>query len=453
MGQPEARLFDVDLERFILGSLQDQGEQAFGRVANVISESDFSVDRHRTIFRAMTEIITDGEVLDRITLAHCLHRKGDSERVGGLTYLCDLDVGLPTVPNPEAYARRLRKKSQERRAYEVFDNLSTEAALGTGGTLELLQHGKDMIEQVAAMQIAQSAENLGDALAGLPGGIQELLRPPVGAVKIPFTQTQRRTAGMKPGEFWILGARPSMGKTALGLHLALDAAAAGHPVLFVSLEMSKESIGKRLLARMANVNLLDLIHGEITQNERMAVNLALGQLRRIPLYVFDRHCKSVPQIRTQIDAGCREGKYGLVIVDYLGLLEPGRHENRNIEVSAMSRGLKLAATECGLPILALHQLSRGLEGRADKRPELQDLRDSGSLEQDADVVMFLYREGYYKRDDPSLATACELLVRKARNGQIGKEQLEFFAQFGLFSMPLAPYGEHHAEERFRDHDD
>ncbi len=224
-----------------------------------------------------------------------------------------------------------------------------------------------------------------------------------------------------------------MGKTAMGLHLALDAAQAGHPVMFVSLEMSRESIGKRLLARIANVNLLDLIHGELTDIERIAIGAAVKELQSIPLYVIDRQCKTVEQIRNQLEAGCKPGRYEMLIVDYLGLVDPGSHENRNIEISVMSRGLKLLATECRVPVLALHQLSRALESRADKRPELQDLRDSGSLEQDADVVLFLYREGYYKRDEPALANQAELLIRKARNGQVGKVQMEFFPQYGLFT--------------------
>ncbi len=433
MSADGGRLIDESLERFILGSLALQGEEVFGRVARIIGESDFAINRHKIIWRAMAETVADGEPLDRVTLAHCLSKRGERDAIGGYSYLCDLDEGLPRVLNPEVYARKLRRKSQERRAYEVFEHLSVEAAVGVSNPEELIREGKELIEQVAAMQTAQTAENIGEAIAGFPGGLNEYLRPPRGTVTLPFPLTQRRTAGMKPGEFWILGARPSMGKTALALHLAISAATAGCPVFLASLEMSKESLGKRLLSRISQVNLLDIIHGELSTVERLGINLALGTLRELPLYVFDRNCKSVAQIRAQIEVGCKEGKYGLVIVDYLGLLQPGRHENRNIEVSAMSRELKIIATEIGIPVLALHQLSRGLESRPDKRPELQDLRDSGSLEQDADVVMFLYREGYYKRDDPSLANACELLVRKARNGQIGVEKIEFYAQYGLFS--------------------
>jgi replicative DNA helicase len=223
-----------------------------------------------------------------------------------------------------------------------------------------------------------------------------------------------------------------MGKSAFALNVGLEAAREGKRVGIFSREMSKDELRRRLLANMKQINLFDLMQGEITPLERIAVEYAMRELEDSPLFLDDRS-KTVAEIRRQAEVS----RYDLVIIDYLGLLlAPGRNENRNAEVSAISREVKLMAQELEIPVLALHQLNREVDKRTDNKPKMSDLRDSGSLEQDADLVTFLYREGYYDREKPELERQAEFIVAKQRNGPTGCVPLEFYGPFVTFADPM-----------------
>lgn len=425
-------LIDADTERIVLGAAMID-ESCYRRIAPLVTEQDFAVRKHLLIWRAMGQQSEAGEPIDRVTLFNCLRDNGDVGEVGGLATITDLDTGLPTISHPEAYARILRRKTQERKIYQIAGTISQSAALGVEKPGELLQQLRHAVEEIGSMDASYAPENAGDFVAQRPGGLDAFLSVPRAAVSYPFEGVQRKTGGLRPGEVTLLGARPSMGKSAFAMNISLHAARMGKRTGFFSREMSKEELCKRLVAYITQTNLFDIMQGQITLTERVHAERAIAELQGIPLFIDDRS-KTVAQIRRQSQVS----KYELVTIDYLGLLTaPGRHENRNTEVSSISRELKLMALDLGIPVLALHQLSRQTEARADKKPELSDLRDSGSLEQDADVVMFLYREGYYKRNDPSLQYSAEVLIRKQRNGPTGDVPLEFFAPFVAFADPAA----------------
>ena len=423
-------LIDADSERFVLGAVMVD-ETCFRRIAPYLTEHDFALRKHQLIWRAMVHLSERNEPIDRVILFNHLRDNRDADEVGGLSGLADLDSGMPKLTHPESYAKIVRRKSQERQIFRVFGNISREAALGIEKPGELLHRARRAIEEIRLLDASFAPENAGDLIANYPGGPAQFFTVSRAAVSYPFEGVQRKTGGLRPGEVTLLAARPSIGKTAFALNVNLHAARQGKRVGFFSREMSKEELCKRLLSYITQTNLFDIMRGQLTMTERVQMEHAARELQDIPLFLDDLS-RTVAQIRRQSEAG----KYELVTIDYLGLLTaPGRHENRNAEVSTISREVKLMALELGIPVLALHQLSRQTEARADKRPEMPDLRDSGSLEQDADVVMFLYREGYYKRNDPSLQYAAELLIRKQRNGPTGDVPLEFFAPFVAFADP------------------
>ncbi len=425
-------LIDAESERFVLGAVM-LDPVCFKQVAPYLTDQDFALRKHQIIWRAMGKLSEDGEPIDRVTIHSRLRDNGEVEEVGGFTALAELDNWLPRLTHPESYARIVRRKSQERQIYQIFGNISQEAALGVEKPGELLQRARHAIDEIRSLDLSFVPENAGSIIAQHPGGAEKFLAAPTSAVSYPFAGVQRKTGGLRAGEVTLLAARPSMGKTAFALNVNLHAARLGKRVGFFSREMTREELCKRLLASMTQTNLFDIVQGQITMTERVQMDHATRELQDIPLFLDDRS-KTVAQIRRQAEAS----KFDLVTIDYLGLLlAPGRHENRNTEVSSISREVKLMAQDLRIPVLALHQLSRQTEARADKRPELSDLRDSGSLEQDADVVAFLYREGYYKRNDPSLEYSAEFLIKKQRNGPVGVVPLEFFAPFVTFADPAS----------------
>jgi replicative DNA helicase len=416
-------LVDADTERFALGAVLTSGEDAWRRVAPYLTEDDFAIRKHMLIWRAMAQLAGEGEPIDRVTLYNRIERNRDLQEVGGMTTLVDLDTGMPAMQHPEAYAKAVRFKSQERQIWGVFGNISIQAGLGMEKPGELLQQARQAIEQIHLLDLSFGPEKASDF------DVSRLLAVNRATVNYSFSSVQNITGGMRPGEVTLLASRPSMGKSAFALNVGLEAARDGKCVGIFSREMSKDELRRRLIANLAQINLFDLMRGEITPVERLEAEDAKRELEGIALFLDDRS-KTVAEIRRQAEVS----RYDLVIIDYLGLLlPPGRHENRNAEVSAISREVKLMAQELAIPVVALHQLSREVEKRADKRPMMSDLRDSGSLEQDADLVTFLYREGYYNREKPELEHSAEFIVAKQRNGPTGCVPLEFHGSFATFA--------------------
>jgi len=382
----------------------------------------------------MRDVVADGFEVDYTSVYGHLLERGDK----GLADTCfalisDLDRGYPRLMiegvELDNCARRLRRKTQQRRLYRTAQTLSGETLLQVEQPEVLIRSALDNLAEIRGMDETAHSETIGEFISNRPGGLTAFLKPPKGTISLHLSDLQHKTRGLKPGELWLLAARPSMGKTALALNIGLNATRHGRRVGMFSLEMSKEPIGARLLSYIASANLQDLMDGAMSLMEKDNLEHANAELRATPFYIFDDQVKTVHQIRRQTESG----KFELAIIDYLQLLsEPGRWDNRNAEVSAISRGLKVMARELHIPILVLSQLSRATEGRPGCRPQLSDLRDSGSLEQDADVVVFIYRQAYYKRNEPGLEREAELIVAKQRNGPTGDISVRFIREFGMF---------------------
>ncbi len=446
-----------DAERAVLGAMLLDSD-AVMRAAEHVDDSMFYREGHRRVFRAAMTLTERGEVVDTLTLANELERKAELEQSGGREYLSFLVDAVPTVANVEFHARIVREKATMRRLIETSTEIVQEAFEGRQAAHDLL----DMAEQ-RIFALGQTRDKAGFAR------VKELLWPAmeklellaqresaVTGVPSGFTDLDHMLAGFQPADLVIIAARPSMGKTAFVLNIAQHAAITSKKsVAFFSLEMSKESLVQRLLASEALIDAQALRKGGRALDEAMPrLAQAAGILSHAPIFIDDTPGLGMLEMRSKARRLKAESNLDLIIVDYLQLMSgPAGSENRQQEVSQISRGLKALAKELGVPVIALSQLSRAPEQRTgdDKgRPLLSDLRESGAIEQDADVIMFIFRqEVYAERDetgrlkDPGLEGKAEIIVGKQRNGPIGSVQLYFhkhYTRFDNFTKRQDPGG-------------
>jgi replicative DNA helicase len=433
---------NLDAERSVLGSiLLDSASLSF--VVPVLRQEDFFPDTHRRIFRAMLELYQRSAEIDTLTLKEELDREGGVEKAGGAAYLASLVDAVPDVANVEHYARIVKEKSTLRRLIQAGQRLvrqglaqeqDAEALLGTA-TGEIFDIAEDAIRggftpigQIVKhnLEIIEEARNRQGMLSGLPTG---------------YTELDRMTSGLQPTDLILIAARPSVGKTSFALNLAQHVAfREGRSVGFFSLEMSKEQIGFRVLCSEADVDAKKVRDGYASREATVRLVTAQTKIAGASFYLDDGAALSVPEMRAKAQRLKREKGLDLIIVDYLQLMMGhGRFDNRTQEVSQISRGLKLLAKELHVPIVALSQLSRQPEQRKGelRKPQLADLRDSGSLEQDADVVVFLYREELYDRDTERKGIA-DVIIAKQRNGPTGDFPLVFLADHMTFANYAGP---------------
>lgn len=438
--------FAEEAEQAVLGAMLLDAD-AVMRAAEHVDDTMFYREGHRRLFRAMYAISERGGVVDPLTLADELERRGDLEHAGGREYIAFLLDAVPTVANVEYHARIVKEKAIMRRLIEVSTEIVSEAFEGRTTANELLDSAETRI-----FGLAQSKEQAGFSR------IKELLWPAMEKLELlaqrdqsitgvpsGFNDLDFLTSGFQPADLVIVAARPSMGKTALTLNIAQHAAiTAKVPVAFFSLEMSKESLVQRMLASEALIDAQALRKGGRALDESMPrLAQAAGILMNAPIFIDDTPGMGLLEMRAKARRLKKEHDLGLVIVDYLQLMSgPSGSENRQQEVSQISRGLKALAKELSCPVIALSQLSRAPEQRTgdDKgRPQLSDLRESGAIEQDADVILFIFRqEVYAERDengrlkDPSLEGKAEIIIGKQRNGPTGSARLFFHKQFTRF---------------------
>ncbi|MGA2116278.1 MAG: replicative DNA helicase [Bryobacteraceae bacterium] len=421
---------NLDAERFVLGSIL-LDDAMFVQAAGALEADDFTLEKHRRIFRRMGELQERGEKIDRITIANELMKFNELEACDGLTYLVSLDDGLPHIPNLDSYIRIVKDKAILRRIITASQSMMNRCLLGEEEPDEILAGAEETLLRLGETRVKNGLENPQQILEDYDGGINAFLDPSkrVKGISTGFARYDEYTGGMHGGELFILAGRPSMGKTALALNIAQHVALKlKQTVAVFSLEMSKESLLTRMLCATARVDSQRFRAGYLTQEERRKLNHALHELVEAPLYIDDTagiHLMDMHAKLRRLKA--ERGHIGLVVVDYLQLMSGrGRFENRNQEVSALSRGMKLLAKELNVPLLVLSQLSRAVESRqGDHRPQLSDLRESGSIEQDADVVGFIFREEVYQREREDLRGLAELIVAKQRNGPIGTVNLVF----------------------------
>jgi replicative DNA helicase len=421
---------NVDAERFVLGSIL-LDDSAFLDVAGVLSPDDFCLDKHRKIFRRMSELHDRSEKIDRVTIANELLKFNELESVDGVTYLVSLDDGLPRIPNLDSYVKIIRDKATLRRIIAASQQMMNRALLAEEEPDVILAGAEESLVQLGESRMTQGLKTPAEIIADYAGGINAFLDPSrrIKGISTGFTKLDEMTGGLHKGELIILAARPSMGKTAIALNIASHVATKlNEKVAIFSLEMSGESLLTRMLCATAYVDSQRFRAGYLNQDERRKLAQASQKLVEAPLFIDDSAGVNLMDMHAKLrrmQGG--DQKLGLVIVDYLQLMSArGRSENRNQEVSGISRGLKLMAKELDVPMMVLSQLSRAPETRiGDHRPQLSDLRESGSIEQDADLVGFIFREEVYKRDRADLHGLAELIIAKQRNGPIGTVNLVY----------------------------
>jgi replicative DNA helicase len=442
---------NLDAEKTILGAIL-LDNAAHAEAAEKLTADDFSLDSHRRIFQRMTELMDLQRAVDIVTLANELDRNKELDAIGGRAYLFSLTEGLPRRPVIEDYIRIVKDKSMLRRLMLICSSAIARAADETEDAMTVLDGTEQKLLEVSENGMSQGFQSLDQIVQHSFGSIDNLYKQSreVTGVATGFTELDRMTSGLQKGELIIIAARPSMGKTALAINIAQYAAVSLQAKVAVfSLEMSKESLLRRMLASQAWVDQRKLQTGFLGKEDHGKLQTALEQLIETKLFIDDTAGISLGEMRAKARR-LKQNEKGLdlIVVDYLQLMSAAApsggkrsFENRTQEVSAISRGLKALSKELHVPVVALSQLSRASERRGDdKRPMLSDLRESGSIEQDADVVAFIHRESYYNRDEEQTKedkAKSEIILAKQRNGPTGTVNLNFISQFTRFDNPDA----------------
>ena len=437
---------NIDAEKTILGAIL-LDNAAHSEAAEKLEADDFSLDSHRRIFLRMSELMDAQRAVDIVTLSNELSRYKEIEAVGGVAYLASLTEGLPRRPVIEEYIRIVKEKSLARKVMTICSMAIARAADQSDSILEVLGGAETSLMEATEKSLTNGFQSLDQIVANSFGSIDNLYKESreVTGLATDFTELDRMTSGLQRGELIIIAARPSMGKTAFAINIAQNAAVNHHATVAVfSLEMSKESLLRRMLASQAWVDQRKLQTGFLGREDHEKLQNALGQLVESKVFIDDSAGISLAEMRAKARRLKQNaGRLDLIVVDYLQLMTAtlmssgGKHyENRTQEVSAVSRGLKALAKELHVPVVALSQLSRASERRGDdKRPMLSDLRESGSIEQDADVVAFIHREAYYNRtEEMSEADRAksEIIIAKQRNGPTDTVYLNFVSKYTRF---------------------
>ncbi len=436
----------IEAEMSILGGILLDNE-AINRSLEVIRAEEFYREPHRKIFRAMIDLSNNGEPCDLITLTTILKKKGELEEVGGGAYLATLVDFVPTAANIVYYCRIVKEKAVARNLITAATEIVTKSFEEQSNVDELLDQAQKTIFEISENKLKPAFFPVKDILKETIRNIEKLYEKKDHVTGVPtgFLDMDSMTAGFQKGDLIIVAGRPSMGKTAFALNLGQNAAIHADqktPVAIFSLEMSKEQLVTRLLCSESKIDASRLRTGHLVDSDWSRLMTGAGKLHDAPIYIDDTPSIPVLEMRAKCRRLKAEKGLGMVIVDYLQLMRGGANsESRQQEISEISRSLKALAKELDIPVIALSQLNRGLENRTDKRPMMSDLRESGAIEQDADVIMFVYRDAVYcdacKRRDGSCTTEghdrqAEIIIGKQRNGPIGTVNLVFNGEYTKF---------------------
>ncbi len=427
---------NLDAEASLLGSILIE-KDAIIKVADIVHADDFYDDRHGLIFDAILDLYESRQPIDVVSLANKLSAAGELERVGGAAYITDLTAVVPTAAHVVHYASIVAHKATLRRLITAASDISNLGYDEQTGLEQLLDKAEQTIFEVSQKNLKQNFVPISSVLSESFERLNELHSNTGKLRGVPtgFKDLDKLLAGLQSSDLIILAARPSMGKTTFVMNIAHHVAAReGIPVGFFSLEVSKEQLIDQLLAIESGVDSWKLRTGALDDDDFPKINEAMAELSEAPIFIDDSAITNVMEMRTKARRLQSEHGLGLIIIDYLQLISGGARSNegRQQEVSEISRGLKGLARELGVPVIALSQLSRAVESRTPPIPNLADLRDSGSIEQDADVVMFIYREFYYnKQTDREHIT--DILIRKHRNGPVGDIELYFHPEQRRFT--------------------
>ena len=438
---------NIDAERFVLGAIMSS-DNAFLQVAGTLAAEDFSLEKHKRIFLRMMDLHERGEKIDRVTLANELMKQGQLQSVDGLSYLVSLDDGLPQIYNLDSYVAIVREKALLRRIITVSQDTIDRCLTCEEDAKQILGAVEDALMKLGDVQSKNTLANPAQIITEYEGGINAFLDTSkrIKGISTGFLKFDEMTGGLREGELFVLAARPAMGKTALALNIAQHVAsnqANPKAVAVFSLEMSKESLLTRMLCASARVDQQRFRAGYLNPDERRSLQESMYQMVEAPLFIDDTAGTNLMDVHSKLRRLQAEHDLGLVVIDYLQLMQGrGRFENRVQEISSLSRGFKLMSKELRVPFLVLSQLSRAPETRpGDHRPMLSDLRESGSIEQDADMVAFIFREEVYRPDKESLKGIAELILAKQRNGPTGRIKLAFLNRFTKFENLAADTGD------------
>jgi replicative DNA helicase len=420
---------NLEAEVSLLGAIL-LDKEAIIKVADLVSATDFYKNTHQTIFEAMLALYEKREPIDIITLTNELEEKKKLDQIGGSTYVTSLASSVPSAAHVTNYAKIVADKAVLRRLIHASGEIADLAMTEKDEISSLLDQSEQLIFKVSQKHLKENFIPIKDVLAESFDRIDELHKDKSSIRGVPtgFKDLDNILAGLQPSDLVILAARPSMGKTSLALNIAQSVAThEGIPVAVFSLEMSKEQLVDRLICNEAGLDSWKLRTGNLDDDDFPKIGQAMATLSEAPLYIDDSSGLNVLEMRTKARRLQAEHGLGLIVVDYIQLIQGNNQANRVEEVSEISRSLKGLARELNVPVMALSQLSRAVENRPSRIPQLADLRESGSIEQDADVVVFIYREDYYEQNSERKNMA-DILIRKHRNGPTGQIELYFRAE-------------------------
>ena len=427
---------NLEAEASILGGVLLDNE-AINAVIELVNPDDLYRESHRKIFRAMVALWDRNEPVDLITLSDQLKSMGELEAAGGSAYLAELASQVPTAANIAYYARIVREKAILRHLIRTSTDIATRGLEERGDVDMFLDDAERAIFDISEKRINASFVRIGDVMTDTIKRVDELYhrKELVTGVGTGYTDLDRLTAGFQPSDLLIVAGRPGMGKTAFALNIAVNAALKGVGVAVFSLEMAMEQLVLRMLCAEARVDNSRLRTGYLKEHEFPAIVQAAGRLAEAPVYIDDTPAVTVLEVRAKTRRLLRDRsrRIGLVVIDYLQLMRGHRDSpNREQEISEISRSLKALAKELDVPVVAISQLNRRVEERGDKRPVMADLRESGAIEQDADVIMFVYREDAYEKDRTKHTGVAQIIIEKQRNGPVGTVKLTFLNEYTRF---------------------
>ncbi|MBM7693553.1 replicative DNA helicase [Peribacillus deserti] len=426
---------NIEAEQAVLGAIFLE-PSSLTLASEVLIPEDYYRNAHQKIFNVMVKLNDEGKPVDLVTVTEELQASKQLEDVGGVSYLSELAGSVPTAANIEYYARIVEEKALLRRLIRTATNIASEGYSREDEVASLLGEAEKSIMEVAQRKNSGAFQNIKDVLVRAYDNIELLHNREGDVTGIPtgFAELDRMTAGFQRNDLIIVAARPSVGKTAFALNIAQNVATkTSENVAIFSLEMGAEQLVMRMICAEGNINAQNLRTGSLTDEDWRKLTMAMGSLSNSGIFIDDTPGVRIGDIRSKCRRLKQEHGLGMILIDYLQLIQGnGRSgENRQQEVSEISRSLKALARELEVPVIALSQLSRGVEQRQDKRPMMSDIRESGSIEQDADIVAFLYRDDYYDKESEN-KNIIEIIIAKQRNGPVGTVSLAFVKEYNKF---------------------
>jgi len=426
---------NIEAEQSVLGAML-LDKEAISTVIEILKSDDFYREDHKEIFEAIMDLFDTAQPIDIITVSDQLKLRGSLEKTGGIEYLTELAAIVPTTANVKHYAKIVEEKSILRKLIKASSNIMNMGYEAAEEVSYVLDKAEKSIFDILQKRNMSGVYHIKDVLVEAFNKLEELYNNKGQITGIPtgFYDLDMKTSGLHNSDLILIAARPAMGKTAFALNIAQYAAVHAHvPVAIFSLEMSKEQLVNRILCSEVMIDSQKMRTGKLDDEDWKKMALALNHLSEAPIYIDDTAGVSITDIRAKCRRMKIEKNLGLVIIDYLQLLQgKSRAENRQQEISEISRSLKILAKEINVPVITLSQLSRAPETRTDHRPILSDLRESGAIEQDADIVMFLYRDDYYNEDSDK-KNISEIIIAKHRNGSTGTVELKWFGEYTKFA--------------------